>query len=74
MQANDAYAGLLKQNNIAISMDGKCCWRENKRSNAKSGLGKYLAKYNQHRPQSALDDKTPDEFNFDNLPALPRAA
>jgi putative transposase len=89
------FTGLLKQNNIAISMDGKGCWRDNvfverlwrsvkyeevylhaydSVSEAKSGLGKYFTKYNQHRPHSALDDQTPDEFYFDNLPALPKAA
>ena len=26
--------------------------------------------YNQNRTHTALDDKTPDEFYFDNLPAL----
>ena len=35
---------------------------------------KYFAKYNQQRPHTALDDKTPDEFYFDNLSALPKAA
>ncbi len=26
--------------------------------------------YNQNRPHTALDDKTPNEFYFDNLPAM----
>ena len=43
-------------------------------SDAKRGLEKYFAFYNQRRPHTALDDKTPDEFYFDNLPALPKAA
>ena len=89
------FTGLLKQNNIAISMDGKGCWRDNvfverlwksvkyeeaylhaydSVRDAKSGLRKYLTKYNQHRPHSALNDKTPDEFYFENLPALLKAA
>jgi putative transposase len=38
-------------------------------SEAKNGLRNYFTKYNQHRPHSVLDDKTPDEFYFDNLPA-----
>ena len=42
-------------------------------SEAKSGLEKYFTFYNQQRPHSALDDKTPDEFYFDNLPALRQA-
>lgn len=89
------FTGLLKDNGIQISMDGKGCWRDNvfverlwrsvkyeevylhaydSVSDAKSGMGKYFIKYNQHRPHSALDDKTPDEFYFDNLPALLKAA
>ena len=89
------FTDLLKQNNIAISMDGKGCWRDNvfverlwrsvkyeevylhaydSVSDAKSGLGKYFIRYNQLRPHTALDDKTPDEFYFDNLPTLLKAA
>ena len=26
---SEAFTGLLKANDIAISMDGKCCWRDN---------------------------------------------
>jgi putative transposase len=37
---------------------------------AKKGLEKYFRLYNHHRPHSSLDDKTTDEFYFDNLPAL----
>ena len=43
-------------------------------NDAKLGLAKYFKFYNQRRPHSALDDKTPDEFYFDNLPALQNAA
>jgi len=43
-------------------------------SEAKSGLEKYFTFYNQQRPHSALDDKTPDEFYVDNLPGLPKVA
>jgi len=89
------FTGLLKDNDIKISMDGKGCWRDNvfverlwrsvkyeevylhaydSVSAAKNGLGKYFARYNQHRPHSSLDDKTPDEFYFDNLPELQKAA
>jgi len=35
-------------------------------------LGKHFAFYNRKRLYTALDDKTPDEFYFDNLPALPK--
>jgi putative transposase len=43
-------------------------------SDAKRGLEKYFTLYNQNRPHSSLDGQTPDEFYFDNLPALPKAA
>ena len=43
-------------------------------SDAKRGLEKYFRLYNQNRPHSSLDDKTPDEFYFENLPALPKVA
>jgi len=89
------FTGLLKDNGIQISMDGKACWRDNvfverlwrsakyeevylhaydTVSAAKAGWHRYFARYNQIRPHSSLDDKTPDEFYFDNLPALLKAA
>ena len=89
------FTGLLKDNDIQISMDGKGCWRDNvfverlwksvkyeevylhaydSVSDAKRGLEKYFKFYNQNRPHTALDDKTPDEFYFDNLPAMQKAA
>jgi putative transposase len=89
------FTGLLKDNNIQISMDGKGCWRDNafvgrlwrsvkyeevnlhaydNVSAAKSGLQRYFARYNLFRPHSSLDDKTPDEFYFDNQPTLKKAA
>ena len=89
------FTGMLKDNHIKISMDGKGCWRDNvfverlwrsvkyeevylhaydSVNDAKQGLEKYFKLYNQERPHSSLDDKTPDEFYFDNLPALPKAA
>ena len=43
-------------------------------SAAKQGLEKYFIRYNQIRLHSALDDKTPNEFYCDNLPALPKVA
>lgn len=84
------FTGLLKQNGIAISMDGKGCWRDNvfverlwksvkyeevylraydSVSEAKQGLSHYFTFYNQGRPHTALDDKTPDEFYVEKLPA-----
>ena len=89
------FTGMLKDNNIKISMDGKGCWRDNvfverlwrsvkyeevylhaydSVNDAKRGLDRYFKLYNQERPHSSLDDKTPDKFYFDNLPALPKAA
>ncbi|WP_366925680.1 integrase core domain-containing protein [uncultured Nitrosomonas sp.] len=41
---------------------------------AKQGLEKYFMFYNQYRPHTALDDKTPNEFYFDNLPAMQNTA
>jgi putative transposase len=76
------FTELLKQNGIAISMDGKGCWRDNvfverlwksvkyeevylhaydSINEAKKGLEKYFTFYNQLRPHTSLDDKTPDE-------------
>ena len=43
-------------------------------SAAKAGLQRYFTRYNQFRPHSSLDDKTPDEFYYENLPTLPQAA
>jgi putative transposase len=89
------FTGLLKDNGIQISMDGKGCWRDNvfverlwksikynevylhaydSVSVAKQGLTRYLAFYNQRRPHSSLDRKTPDEFYYENLPKLQNAA
>lgn len=84
------FTGLLKQNGIAISMDGRGCWRDNvfverlwrtvkydevylkayeSVTEARQGLERYFAFYNQGRPHTALDDKTPDEFYAEKLPA-----
>ena len=41
---------------------------------AKAGIGRYIEFYNSRRPHTALDKKTPDEFYFASLPALPKAA
>jgi hypothetical protein len=42
-------------------------------NDAKRGLEKCSRRYNHVRLHSSLDDKTPDEFYFDNLPLLPKA-
>ena len=88
------FTGLLKESGIAISMDGKGCWRDNvfverlwrsvkyeevflhayeSVNAAKTGLQRYFVRYNQFRPHSSLDDKTPDEFYYEKLPTLPQA-
>jgi len=89
------FTGLLKDNGIKISMDGKGCWRDNvfverlwrsikyeevylyaydSVTAAKQGLERYITKYNKIRPHSSLDRMTPDEFYFENLLPLPKAA
>lgn len=89
------FTGLLQQNSIAISMDGKGCWRDNvfverlwrsvkyeevylraydSVSEARQGLERYFGFYNRGRPHTALDNKTPEEFYLESLPALHRVA
>ncbi len=41
---------------------------------ARRGLQKYFVFYDQNKPHAALDDKTPDEFYFDNLLAMQKTA
>jgi putative transposase len=43
-------------------------------SEAKKGLERYWLLYNQRRPHTALNNKTPDEFYYENVPPLPKAA
>lgn len=80
-----AFTGLLIENGIAISMDGKGSWRDNvfverlwrsvkyeevylkayeSVSEARASIGRYLDFYNQRRPHSSLDARTPDEAYF----------
>ena len=87
------FIGTLQANGIAISMDGKGCWRDNvfverlwksikyeevylrayeTVSEAKQHLGRYVTFYNERRPHSSLDGRTPDHVYFTSLP--PRAA
>jgi len=40
---------------------------------AKQVLEKYFMFYNQNRSHTALDDKTPNKFYFDNLAAMQKA-
>ncbi len=90
-----AFTGLLRQHGIAISMDGKGCWRDNvfverlwrsikyeevylhayeSVSQAREGIGRYLAFYNTRRPHSSLKARTPDVVYFDSRSALKQAA
>ena len=41
---------------------------------AKAGIARYIGFYNERRPHSSLDKKTPDEFYFTTLPAMTQAA
>ena len=41
---------------------------------ARASLGRYLAFYNSRRPHSSLDEKTPDQANFNLLLPVPVAA
>ncbi len=70
---------------IALSMDGKGCWRDNvfierfwkslkydevylhaydSMTIAKEGIAKYIRFYNETRPHSSLDGRTPDSVYF----------
>ena len=87
------FTGVLIDNKIAISMDGKGAWRDNvfveriwksvkyeevylraygSVSEARASLGRYLDFYNERRPHSSLDRRTPDEAYYDH--PLQRAA
>jgi putative transposase len=89
------FIGTLQANGIAISMDGKGCWRDNvfverlwksikyeevylrayeTVSEAKQHLGRYVTFYNERRPHSSLDGRTPDHVYFTSLPPLAAAA
>jgi putative transposase len=81
-----AFVQLIREEHrIALSMDGKGCWRDNvfverfwrsikyeevylhayeNASQARIGIGKYIEFYNNQRPHSALDGRTPDEVYF----------
>ena len=84
-----AFTGVLAQNEIAISMDGKGAWRDNvfverlwrtvkyeevylkaydDVSEARASLGHYLTFYNERRPHTWLDRRTPDQAYFNPLP------
>ena len=92
---SQAFTALLKRNGIAISMDGKGCWRDNvfierlwksvkyeevylraydSVSQARTSLARYFDFYNQRRPHTALDRKTPDQVYFNQPLPLPKAA
>ncbi len=77
-----AFTGLLKDNGIAISMDGKGRWMDNvfierlwrslkyecvylnafeTGSQARDGIGRWIAFFNERRPHSSLGGRTPAE-------------
>jgi putative transposase len=83
------FTGLLTNNGIAISMDGKGAWRDNvfverfwrtikyeevylraydSVGEARQSIGRYLEFYNARRPHTALDQRTPDQAYFGQLP------
>ncbi|WP_073432633.1 MULTISPECIES: integrase core domain-containing protein [Paraburkholderia] len=41
---------------------------------ARRSIGDYINLYNQRRPHSSLEDRTPDEAYFATLPAIKLAA
>ena len=43
-------------------------------SHARASLGRYFAFYNQRRPHTALDRRTPDQVYFNQPLPLPKAA
>ncbi|SIT49275.1 hypothetical protein BN2476_680045 [Paraburkholderia piptadeniae] len=43
-------------------------------SHARRSIGDYINLYNQRRPHSSLEDRTPDEAYFATLPAIKSAA
>jgi putative transposase len=83
------FTGLLTNNSIEISMDGKGAWRDNvfverfwrtikyeevylraydSVGEARQSIGGYLEFYNARRPHTALDQRTPDQAYFGQLP------
>jgi len=81
----DFVALIQDEHGIALSMDGKGCWRDNvfierfwrsikyeevylrayeSVSEAKASIARYIAFYNEQRPHSSLDGRTPDEVYF----------
>lgn len=43
-------------------------------SEAKAGIARYIDLYNARRPHSSLDKKTPNEFYYQALPEVSKAA
>jgi putative transposase len=84
-----AFVGMVHDHGIALSMDGKGAWCDNRFverlwksvtyeevslhayasvPEARHGLTRYFTFYNQGRPHSALDGRTPDMVYFARLP------
>ncbi len=87
--SSSEFISTLEANAIAISMDGKGCWRDNvfverlwksikyeevylhaydTVSDARAGIARYVTFYNQRRPHSSLDGRTPDHVYFTSRP------
>ena len=83
------FVTAVQRRGIALSMDGKGCWRDNvfverlgrtlkyeevylhaydTVSEARAGIERYLAFYNQRRPHGSLARRTPDAVYFNRLP------
>lgn len=85
MDISQAFTGLLRENGIAISMDGRGSWCDNvfverllrsikyEEVYLRASLGRYIGFYNRLRTHSSLDRQTPDEAYFNQQP-LPVAA
>ena len=67
----EAFSGVLKQNGVKISMDGKGHLKAySSGREAKAGLDAYFFFYNNQRPHQALGYRTPAEaFNGDSGPS-----
>jgi len=53
-----------------VKCEEVCLHTYDSRSEVKSGLEQYFTFYSQERLHTELDDKTPEEFYFHNLPVL----
>ena len=68
----------VKDNHVAISMDGRDRCQENifidSGKSLRRGLGKWIQYYNLVRGHSSLDDKTPDEVYYGSVHSFAEAS